>query len=457
MRNISKFLFWIIIIVTVLATIVVLPESLHVKYTSPTIPLVNQKISIDRTFVNIHNIAIGSFRFNRDLSFKKGLDLAGGTSITLKADMKDVAENQRSSALESAKAVIERRVNFLGVSEPVIQTATTTNDYRIIVELPGVTDVTEAVTLIGTTAQLTFWEEGATDAAQLVPEENLPEGAIAALGPNPKQTNLTGKDLQQATVVFDPTTGEPQVQLMFTPEGGKKFADLTKKNLNKRLAFALDNIVIQAPLVNQVIVGGNAVIQGGFTTEQARAVSIQLNAGALPVPLAILEQRTVGATLGEASLQKSLFAGVVGFLVIVIFMVVLYGRLGVIASMALVLYTLFLLAFFKLFAVTLTLAGIAGFILSIGMAVDANILIFERIREELRRGKPKEVAIELGFQRAWTSIRDSNISSIITAMILMYFGTGIVRGFAVVLFLGVVVSMFSAITVTKTFVRMIYK
>ncbi len=386
------------------------------------------------------------------------MDLEGGTSITLKADMKGIGVNQRLDALESAKTVIERRVNFFGVSEPVVQTAVGTNDYRIIVELPGVSDVNQAVQLIGTTAQLTFWEEGASGSAKLASSSasTLPLG-MTTLYTNPHKTNLTGNDLQQTSVTFDSNTGSPQVNLVFTSDGAKKFEAITQRNVNKRVSIVLDNQIVEAPQVNQVISGGNAVITGGFTTDAAKAISVQLNAGALPVPLSVLQENTIEASLGIASLNKSLFAGLIGFIIIVIFMITLYGRLGVIASFALVLYTVFVLAIFKLIPITLTLAGIAGFILSIGMAVDANILIFERMREELRRGKTQDVAIELGFSRAWASIRDSNVSSIITSCILYYFGTGIVRGFAVTLAIGVLISMFSAIVVTRTFLRMVYK
>jgi preprotein translocase subunit SecD len=222
------------------------------------------------------------------------------------------------------------------------------------------------------------------------------------------------------------------------------------------LAIALDIVVIEAPRVCQAIYGGNAVITGEFTTDQAKTLQIQLDAGALPVPLTVLQQQAINATLGQSSLEKSLIAGIIGFIVIVLFMIVLYGRLGAIASLALVIYTLIVLSLFRLIPVTLTLAGIAAFILSIGIAVDANILIFERMKEELRRGRSHDMAMDLGFSRAWPSIRDSNVSSLITSGILYYFGTGIVRGFAFTLALGVAVSMFSAIVVTRTFLRVFY-
>lgn len=455
MRKHPALLFWIIIFLTIASILIDLPSEFTISFDSPKIPILNKSISVHRVFRGFSpNFSLGNFRFQKQFEFHRGLDLEGGTSITLKADMKQVPQELRQSALDSAKGVIERRINLFGVSEPIIQTATVNGDSRIVVELPGV-DPTQALSLIGTTAQLTFWEEGASGSAKLDPS-TLPLG-LTSLFQNPKKTNLTGSDLEETKVSFDQNNGQAQVQLSFTSDGAKKFADITKRNIDKVVAIALDNEVIQAPRVNQAIVDGNAVITGGFTSDQAKAVSIQLNAGALPVPFSILEQRSIGATLGESSLEKSLFAGFLGFIIIVIFMIVLYGRLGVIASFALLLYTLFVLAIFKIIPVTLTLAGIAGFILSIGMAVDANILIFERIKEELRLGKKKEIAIELGFTRAWSSIRDSNISSLITSFILYYFGTGIVRGFAITLAIGVLVSMFSAITVTRTFLKLLYK
>jgi protein-export membrane protein SecD len=247
------------------------------------------------------------------------------------------------------------------------------------------------------------------------------------------------------------------VELKFSTDGAKKFGDITKRNVGKVVAIALDNQLVEAPRVNEPIYGGSAVITGEFTTQQAKTLQIQLNAGALPVSLSVLEQHAIGASLGKESLQKSLVAGLLGFVVIVLFMVVLYGRLGVIASVALTIYTLLILTLFRLIPVTLTLAGIAGFILSIGIAVDANILIFERMKEELRKGRSQTMAIDLGFSRAWPSIRDSNVASLITSSILYYFGTGIIRGFAFTLALGVLVSLFSAITVTRTLLRIFYR
>lgn len=411
-----------------------------------------------------NNPVFKAVNLHHELPFRRGLDLEGGTSITLKADMNDLSESQREDALQSAKEVIERRINFFGVSEPLVQTSKVSNDYRIIVEIPGVTDLNQAVQLVGKTAKLTFWEltgdaspSASLDLSKISTDSAVPVGIQLALGPNAKQTNLSGSDLKQSAVAFDQNTGQPTVQLSFTTEGAKKFGEITKRNVGKVLAIALDDQVVQAPQVNEPIFGGQAVISGGFTTEQAKTLQVQLNAGALPVSLSVLEQRTIGATLGQESVEKSLIAGILGFFVIVVFMIVLYGRPGIVASIALFIYSLIVLAIFKLVPVTLTLAGIAGFILSVGIAVDANILIFERMKEELRRGRTRSAAIELGFSRAWLSIRDSNVASLITSTVLFYFGTGVVRGFALTLAIGILVSMFSAIFVTRVLLKAFYR
>ncbi len=414
--------------------------------------------------VVINFSSFGPFSFTRGLTFKKGLDLAGGTSLTFKADMNDVDSSQKTKALDGVKNVIERRINLFGVSEPVVQTGISKNDYRVIVELPGV-NINQAKNIIGTTAELSFWEEEASPSASsglTASPSAYPFGVTEILGPNAKKTNLSGRDLKDTSVGFDSNSGKPQVQLKFTTDGAKKFADITQRNVNKIVAIVLDNQVIEAPRVNQAILTGDAVISGAFTSESANLLSTELNAGALPVPLIPLQQHAVDATLGNESLLKSLFAGGLGLVVIIIFMTFLYGRLGVVASAALILYTLFVLSIFKLssitpYAITLTLSGIAGFILSIGMAVDANILIFERMKEERRAGRPWHESLELGFARAWTSIRDSNISSLITSFVLYQYGTGAVRGFALTLAIGVLVSMFSAIVVTRTLLRMLYR
>ena len=401
------------------------------------------------TFLSIYidtssALVVPWLKINRDISFHKGLDLAGGTSVTLKADMSKIPNDQKKQALDSAKDVIERRVNLFGVREPVVRSVFSARDARVVVELPGVADVKQAAALVGKTAQLEFRKVGDATASAEIEEKSTPTG-------------LTGADIKSAQVSFDnQRSGEPVVAFTIADKSQKKFFDTIIRLIGKRMAIFLDNQFISAPTVQNAI-RDSGQISGRFTTEEAKRLATQLNAGALPVPLSILEQKTIGATLGQSSLEKSLFAAAVGFLAIVIFMTVLYGWLGVVASVSLVLYSLFTLVLFKLIPITLTLAGIAGFILSIGMAVDANILIFERMREEKRKGKTPYIALELGFTRAWSSIRDSNISSIITAFILFQFGTGTVRGFAITLFLGVVVSMFTAINVTRTILRIIYR
>ncbi len=452
MRKNPRLLLWFIIFLTVLAIFVNVP-SIGTLSIGPF----HQKINFNPSnYLRLLGI-------NRELTFRRGLDIEGGTSMLFKAEMSGVPVAQRPDALKSAKTVIERRVNLFGVSEPVVQTSTLANgESRIIVELPGVTDLNQARSIVGTTAQLSFWEQGSSGSAKITPQSSLPLGLTQVLGANPKKTNLSGNDLQSTSVTFDQNTGKPQVQLVFTPDGSQKFADITKRNVGKVVAIVLDNQVIEAPRVNEPILTGNAVISGGFTVDVANALSTELNAGALPISLTSLQSQVVGPSLGLSSLQKSLFAGIIGLVIIVIFMSVLYGRLGIIASVALFLYTLFVLTIFKLssltpYGITLTLSGIAGFILSIGMAVDANILIFERMKEEKRLGKPRQAAIEIGFSRAWTSIRDSNMSTLITSVVLYKFGSGIVRGFALVLAVGVLVSMFSAIVVTRTFLRIVYK
>lgn len=441
MKN-SRFLFWFIILLTIVSLIIILPKTLTIAFSTSKIPLINKSFTIHKTLNGFDGAKLPKpFRIEKDLSFRKGLDLEGGTQIVLKADMKNIPSAQQDTAINSAKIVIEKRIDSLGLLEPVIQTSKVNNESRLIIELPGITDINQAVALVGTTAKLEF--RGLTPAATA-------SGYL--LYENTTNIGLSGADLESAEVSFSQETSAPVVSFVVTSGSQKKFYDTTQKLIGKQMAICLDQQCFSAPTVQQAI-RDSGQISGGFTTEQAQQLATQLNAGALPVPLSILQQSTIGATLGQDSLQKSLFAGILGFIIIVLFMTVLYGRLGMLASVALLLYSLYVLTIFKLIPITLTLAGIAGFILSIGMAVDANILIFERMREELRRGKSREAAIELGFSRAWSSIRDSNISSIITSLILIYFGTGIVRGFAVTLLIGVLVSMFSAIVVTRTFLR----
>lgn len=279
------------------------------------------------------------------------------------------------------------------------------------------------------------------------------EGSQQALNYVP--TSLSGKQLKRADVVFEPTTGAPQVQLTFDSEGAKLFEELTQANIGRAIGIYLDNQPISLPQVNEAITGGTAVISGTFTLDESKQLARRLNAGALPVPITLVNQQNIGASLGQTAVERSFAAGLVGLVLVAIFMIAYYRLPGLLAVLALGLYTLIVLAIFKLWPVTLTLAGVAGFILSIGMAVDANILVFERTKEELRAGRPLLSAIEEGFRRAWLSIRDSNISSLITSAILIWFGSNVVKGFAITLSIGILVSMFSALSVTRTFLRLI--
>jgi len=378
--------------------------------------------------------------------------------LILQADTSEIDPQSKDSALESAKNVIERRVNLYGVSEALVQSSKIGEQRRILVDLPGLKDSTAAANMVGKTAELDFRELISSSSAEATPSAL---DAVAAFKP----TGLTGADLKKAEVVFgqgQKSSSGPQVSLEFTPEGAKKFAEITKRNVGKPLGMFLDGQPISwpPPAVQQEILSGNAVITGQFTLEEAKELVIQLNAGALPVPIKILEQRSIGPTLGRESVNKSIIAGLIGLGIVVLYMAVYYGILGLIADVALIIYTILVLAIFKtglfiLPPITLTLAGIAGFILSVGMAVDANILIFERMREEIRWGKSKSLALDLGFKRAWSSIWASNVSSLITASILYGMGQSIVRGFAITLSIGVLISMFTAIIVTRTLLRMI--
>lgn len=429
--------FWIIFILFLLAGYAVSPR-------------INLPQSLNIPFTNTRVDAIAG-----NFPIKLGLDLQGGAQLVLETKMDQIPAEDRDSALESAKEVIEKRVNLFGVSEAVVQTSKIGETRRILVDLPGIKDASDAANLVGKTAQLEFRE-----LADATPSAESTQSATMDV-----PTGLTGADLKKAQVVFSQGGGGdtgPQVSIEFNPEGSAKFAEITKRNIGKPLAIFLDDQFISAPTVQQEILGGSAVISGNFSTEEAKNLSIQLNAGALPVPIEIIEQRLIGPSLGAQSVKASIIAGVIGLLTVILYMAFYYGILGIIADVALIIYTLFVLAIFQtgLFLIppiTLTLPGIAGFILSIGMAVDANILIFERIKEEKRWGKSNKTALDLGFNRAWVSIRDSNISSLITAGILYSMGTGLIKGFAVTLAIGVLVSMFTAIFVTKTILKLFLK
>ncbi len=389
-------------------------------------------------------------------AFKLGLDLNGGTELTYKADTSKVTSGDISGAMSSLRDVIERRVNLFGVSEPVVQVenpgiVSGGSDYRLLVELPGITDINEAVALIGKTPQLEFML--VKPGSDKFTAEELKTKTISDLFIS---TGLTGQYLDHSALQFTNSGsaqigGQPVVALTFNSEGRDLFAKITREHKGEVMAIFLDGQPISSPVIKDEISDGKAIISGGFTADQAKALVRDLNYGALPVPVELVSTQSIGASLGANAKTAGVKAGVIGFALIVAFLILWYRLPGVIASISLVIYIILSLAIFKLIPVTFTAAGIAGFILSIGMAVDANILIFERMKEELKRGKSVHDALHEGFSRAWLSIRDSNISSIITAVILFWLGTSAIKGFALTLGLGVLISMFTAITVSRTF------
>ena len=501
----------------------------------------------------------------REIKVQLGLDLQGGTALVYEADLSNITAGEEADALAGVRDVIERRVNAFGVSEPLVQTSRSGDNWRVLVELPGITDINAAIKEIGETPTLEFKTEaadqsltedqiglinslneqtkqqaetvvdqakGGADFATLSPDQytNLgylsapqldatiseaaktgnvgdvvlletdqtytilkidnkangvldvlngittaaPEGAATVdayqleqiqftkypldaslFGAQYEDTQLTGKQLEQAAVQFDQTTTAPIVALQFNSEGSKLFEQITSDNIGKTIAIYLDGQAISTPVVNQAISGGQAIIEGNFTLDEAKTLARRLNEGALPVPISLVNQRNIGPSLGVEALERSVFAGLLAMVCLGIFMIGYYRYPGFLAMCALAVYGLALLAIFKLWPITLTLSGIAGFILSLGMAVDANVLIFERLKEELRKGKDMQTAINDGFKRAWLSIRDSNVSSLITCVILSWFGTSVIKGFAVTLAIGIVLSMFTAITVTRTFLKVL--
>lgn len=415
---------------------------------------------IAAVFILVLGLVVGYFVYQSEaapssFAFKLGLDLKGGTHLVYQADLSEVASGEEADAMSSLRDVVERRTNLFGVAEPLVQIERsgalgTGAANRLIVELPGITDVAEAVKAIGATPLLEF---------KLVVqgfEQNiiLEDGSL-----NPDafvDTGLTGRYLERASLQFGDGSGtglqnEPVVLITFNGEGSELFAKITSSNVGRLLAIFLDGELQSAPIIRQEITGGSAVISGNFAPDEARELVRNLNFGALPVPISLVSTQTIGAALGEEATQAGVFAGVVGLIAVAVFLMLWYRLPGIVAATALLLYIILMLALFKLVPVVLTAAGIAGFILSIGLAVDANILIFERMKEELRAGKNLERAIQEGFSRAWLAIRDSNITHIIAGVILFWFGTSLIEGFALVFTVGTIVSMISAITISRTF------
>ncbi len=374
------------------------------------------------------------------MPWKLGLDLVGGSHLVYQIDLSNVSSTDQSSVVSGLRDVIEKRVNLFGVSEPDIYTSQSGNQAQLFVDLAGVKNISDAINQIGQTPLLEFEEVDTTGSStQYI------------------HTNLTGQYITGAQLSFDPTTNAPQVSITFNSDGADIFARMTAANVGKPLAIFLDGQLIEAPTVQQQITGGQAVISGGFTIAQAQTLVQRFNAGALPAPVTLVTQQTISPSLGSDSLKKVIFAGLIGTLLVILFMIFYYRLLGLFAALALIIYIALTLGVFKVIPITLSLAGLAGFIMTIGTAVDANVLIFERIKEELKRGLPKSSAIEEGFRRAWPSIRDSNISTLITSAILYLFTSSFVRGFALTLGIGTIVSLFSAITTTRLFLRFFLK
>lgn len=391
--------------------------------------------------------------------FKLGLDLSGGTHLVYKADVSQIDSTQVKDSMDALRDVIERRVNVFGVSEPIVQVQNSggfsgVGEERLIVDLPGVTDVGKAIEMIGQTPTLDFRTENPNPQPQTATVDKNGQVQLdvnASANAQYIPTGLTGRYLDKAILEFDQTTGEPKVSLQFNAEGAALFEKITKENVGKRVAIFLDGEPISIPTVNEAISGGKAQISGNFTPTEAKLLVGRLNSGALPVPISLISTQTIGPSLGEQATSAGVKAALIGFLAIALFLIIWYRLPGVIAVLALTMYVMMMLTIFKLVPVTLTAAGIAGFIISIGIAVDANVLIFERIKEELRKGDSISDSIHHGFKRAWLSVRDSNISSIITAIILFWVGTSLIKGFSLVFLIGVIVSMVSAISITRLF------
>ncbi len=428
------------------------------------------KQRIKAVYVVIFALLIGYFVYASQVAgswagfhpFHLGLDLSGGTHLVYSADVSKMSGDDITSSMASLRDVVERRVNTLGVSEPIVQTqlggalAGEGSAYKLIVELPGVTDADQAANEIGKTPILEFRLAKASDiqafqASTTILSQSTTTQALEYIKLF-KDTGLTGAMVSRASVQFNSTTNAPQVGLQFTGDGAKLFGDITKNNIGNYIGIFLDGSLVSAPVVQAEITGGQAQITGSFQLPEVQKIVRDLNFGALPVPIALISTQTIGPSLGAAAVNGGIYAGIVAFIIIAFFLILWYRLPGLIAVIALGVYTALMLALFKMIPVTLSAAGIAGFIITIGMAVDANILIFERMKEELRSGRGISDAMHEGFARAWTSIRDSNISSIITGVILYYFGsTAIITGFALVFVVGVLVSMFTAITASRMF------
>jgi len=420
-------------------------------------------ISIYINLPNHPGIHIGDF--HKEIKTHLGLDLVGGVQALLEADLpEDDVISQEN--MQTARGIIEDRVNGLGVSEAVVQIA---GDRRILVELPGEQDPEQALATVKETALLEFVDFGdlsVQEASILYNAKIQTDYQTSSDNADPStsspnnpvfHTVITGASIKQVGVTTD-GIGNPRVIFELTPEGSIIFSEFTSANIGSMLAIVLDKEVISTPRIEDAITGGQGSISGNFTIDSANELAIQLRYGSLPIPLKVVQTQTIGPTLGEDSLNRSLVAGIIGMAVVMVFMALYYRLPGLIADLALLMYALITFAIYRWIPITLTLPGIAGFILTFGVAVDANVLIFERMKEELRKGRTIQQSITLGWERAWPSIRDSNLSTLITSAILFWFGSSfgasIVKGFSLTLAIGVLVSLFTAVTATRTFLHL---
>lgn len=429
-------------------------------------------------------IGIGFFVYtnatqeNAKYPFKLGLDLAGGSHLVYEADVTKLDPAEVPQLMGVLRAVIEKRVNAFGVSEPIVQVERSSfvseqQSERLVIELPGVTDVTQAIKEIGETPVLEFKlldPDKMAEQQTLQSVKSLTEnasGSKATVG-NIKvngeeiveedpytDTGLTGRYLETATIEFasgqsGQLSNEPMVSVKFNEEGAKLFADITRANVGQQLGIFLDGELLSSPVINEAITGGTAIISGDFTADEAKNLAENLSFGALPMPIKLASTQTIDATLGAGVIQQSIVAGLIGFLLIAVFMIAWYRVAGLVACVALISYVLISLLVFLLIPVTLTAAGLAGLVLSIGIAVDANVLVFERMKEEFRAGKSSHEAITIGFGRAWLAIRDSHVTGLISSLVLFWFGTAMIKGFALVMGFGILISLISAITITRT-------
>ena len=416
------------------------------------LPFINKPVTIkpERIEINVLGKKLG---INNE--YKLGLDLQGGSHLVFLVDTSGFKNQDIESAVEASRNIIEKRINFFGVAEPQVYLLKQNNNYRVSVDIPGNKNPQQAINQIGKTAQLDFREYKTKEVQQ---------GTESAQMAYFEPTKLNGQFLKKAALVFDQQSGNPQVSLVFNKEGARLFGEITKKNIQKPLAIFLDEQLLTAPTVQQAITDGKAVISGDFTVEEAKVLINSLNAGALPAPIKLIEQKTVEATLGQANIRQSLLAGVFGLLCVIMFMLILYKKEGLVAFISLMVYTIISLALYKILGIVLTISGIAGFLLSIGMAVDANILIYERIKEEQLLLKDKQIAVRSGFFRALAAIKSANFNTLLVCLILfnplnLSFlpEFGMVRGFALTLALGVLLGLFTGVFITKNILWRIYK